>query len=134
SYLRHAGAAGQPVPRGTFHVAHVVYVGETDREAIEDVRESLSILLEERKREGPYLARRLLPGQTLDDLTFDYMRDTGYYWIGSPDTIAETITEYYEGSGGFGMLLIFAGLPLASQAKVARSMRLLMEEVAPRLA
>jgi alkanesulfonate monooxygenase SsuD/methylene tetrahydromethanopterin reductase-like flavin-dependent oxidoreductase (luciferase family) len=133
-YRDHASAAGQSVPRSCFHVAHVVYVADTDREAIEDVRESLSVLLEERKREGPYLARRLQPGQTLDDLTFEYMRETGYYWIGSPDSIAETIAEYYDASGGFGMLLIFAGLPLASPAKIARSMRLLMEEVAPRLA
>jgi len=32
------------------------------------------------------------------------------------------------------MLLIFVGLPMAAPDKVARSMRLLMEEVAPRLA
>ncbi len=133
-YLRVAAANGQPVSRGTFHVAHVIYVGDTDREALDDVRENLSILLEERKREGPYLQKHVPPGKTLDDLTFDYMRDTGFYWVGSPDTIAETISEYYEESGGFGILLIFAGLPIASQAKVARSMRLLMEEVAPRLA
>src|SRR4030095_15296613 len=120
--------------RASFHVAHVVYVGETDREAIQDVREPLSVLLEERNGEGPYLQKHVPPGKTLADLTFDYMRGTGFYWVGSPDTIARIIREYYEESGGLGILLIFAGLPVASQAKVARSMRLLMEEVAPQLA
>lgn len=134
SYVRHAAAAGITPARRDFHVAHVVYVGETDAQAVEDVRESLSILLEERKVEGPYLQRQVPPGGTLDDLTFDYMSRTGFYWIGSPDTIYQTIKEYYEESGGFGTLLVFAGLPMATPAKVARSLTLLMEEVAPRLA
>jgi alkanesulfonate monooxygenase SsuD/methylene tetrahydromethanopterin reductase-like flavin-dependent oxidoreductase (luciferase family) len=133
-YADAASAAGHTPSRKTFHVAHVVYVGETDREARDDVREGLSRLLEERKREGPYLARRVPPGCTLDDLTFDYMTDTGLYWIGAPDTVSRLISDYYDDSGGFGMLLIFAGLPMAAPEKIARSMTLLMEHVAPRLA
>lgn len=134
AYERHARAAGRSVTRRSFHVAHVVFVGETDVQAIEDAREGLSILLEERKREGPYIQRQVPPGKTLDDLTYDYMRGTGFYWIGSPDTIYQTIKNYYEESGGFGILLVFAGLPMAPRDKIHRSMRLLMEEVAPRLA
>jgi limonene 1,2-monooxygenase len=134
TYVRYAEAAGRAPSRKSFHAAHVVYVGETDAEAVEDVREGLSILLEERKVEGPYLLRQVPPGGTLDDLTYDYMRETGYYWVGSPDTIYRTIKDYYDESGGFGTLLIFSGLPIASIEKINRSMRLLMEEVAPRLA
>jgi alkanesulfonate monooxygenase SsuD/methylene tetrahydromethanopterin reductase-like flavin-dependent oxidoreductase (luciferase family) len=133
SYMTHAGAAGQTASRRDFRVAHVVYVGESDAEAIEDVREGLSRLLEERKVESPYLLRQVPPGGTLDDVTFDLMARTGFFWIGSPDTIYQTIKDYYDESGGFGMLLVFSGIPMAAPEKIARSMRLVMEEVAPRL-
>ena len=48
--------------------------------------------------------------------------------------MARLIEDYYHASGGFGMLLVFAGLPMAAPEKIARSMTLLMDEVAPRLA
>ncbi|MEA2642620.1 MAG: hypothetical protein QOF51_4014 [Chloroflexota bacterium] len=133
-YLQEVAAAGRATSRQDFHVTHVVYVGETDREALQDVREGLSGILEERKKEPIHLQRHVPPGMTVGDLTLDYMVDHGFYWVGSPDTVYRHIRDYFEASGGFGTLLIFAGNPTASPAKLARSMRLLMEEVAPRLA
>ena len=74
------------------------------------------------------------PGGDLDDITFDYMVEQGYFWVGSPYTVYEQIRQFYDETGGFGTLLVFAGRPTASHERVLRSMELLMTEVAPRLA
>ena len=41
--------------------------------------------------------------------------------------------NFYEQVGGFGTILIHAGRPYATPAKLARSMELFMREVAPKL-
>jgi len=132
TYLRAAAAAGQAPSRRQFHVAHVVYVGETDQKARNDVREGLSRIVAD--RDPVYLMRHLGPGKTLKDLTFEYMVDAGHYWVGDPDTVRRLIEDYYEESSGFGTLLLFAALPMTAPRNVHRSLRLFMEHVAPRLA
>ncbi|HZT06204.1 MAG TPA: LLM class flavin-dependent oxidoreductase [Chloroflexota bacterium] len=134
TYLSAAAAAGQPASRKQFRVAHVAYVGESDSRAREEVYEGLCQLIEDRKKEPVYLLRRIDPGMTLDDVTFDYMLESGFYWVGGPDTIYQRIKDFYDGSGGFGTLLMFCGLPIAPPEKIADSMHRLMEQVAPRLA
>ncbi|HLY64676.1 MAG TPA: LLM class flavin-dependent oxidoreductase [Chloroflexota bacterium] len=131
-YLQAAAAAGRAPSRQSFRVSRVIYVAETDAEARADVREGLTAKLQSIDPE--HLQRRIPPGGSVADLTFDYMTDTGFYWIGSPDTVYRQVRECYEGSGGFGVLLLFAAQPMAATAQIARSMRLFMEEVAPRLA
>jgi len=131
-YLRTARAAGQPLSRKAFHVAHVIWVAETDGQARDQVREGLTYKLS--TVDPAHLMKRIPPGGTLDDLTFDYLVDTGYYWVGSPDTVYEQIREYYDACDGFGVLMLFAGMPLAEPSKVARSLQLFAQDVAPRLA
>jgi len=131
-YVHMAEQAGLASSRRSFHVTHMVYVAETDRQARADTRAGANRIIEERKRE-PHLLKLVPPGGSLDDVTFDFMADAGYYWVGSPDTVYEQIKQYFEDSGGFGTLLVTAGLDHAAPDKIARSMRLLMEEVAPRL-
>ena len=54
-------------------------------------------------------------------------------WIaGSPDDVAEQIRELYDQVGGFGVLLVM-GHEWKPREKWLRSMRLLIEEVMPRL-
>ncbi len=134
-YVEAAERAGRAPSRHTFRATHFVYVAETDQQALADTREGLTYVLERRKREvAIFLQSRIPPGGTLDDLTFDYMADCGYYWIGSPDTVYQRIKDYYDESGGFGVLLMSVGLPVATSRKRARSMKRFMTEVAPRLA
>ena len=130
-YLRAAEAAGHHVSRSTFRVSRVVYVGETDRAARDDVREGLTQILAE--RDPVYLRRHVPPGKTVADLTFDYFVDTGNFWVGSPETVRRRIEEYFRESGGFGTLLMFAALPITDHEHVARSMRRFAEQVAPNL-
>ncbi len=132
TYIEAATAAGRQPSRRDFHVSHIVYVGESDAEARNDVRDALTKVVAE--RDPVYLARHIPPGKTIADLTFDYMADVGNYWVGSPDTVRRLLREYYERSGGFGVLLMFAALPLTSPDRIARSLRLFMEEVAPGVA
>jgi alkanesulfonate monooxygenase SsuD/methylene tetrahydromethanopterin reductase-like flavin-dependent oxidoreductase (luciferase family) len=133
-YVESARAAGRTPSRRDFHVAHIVYVGETDEQARNDARAGLTSYLETGKREPLHFQKRIPQGGTMDDVTYEYMMDTGYYWVGSPDTVYQRIKDYYDESGGFGVLLIGAAIPLATPEKVAGSLRLFMEEVAPRLA
>ena len=47
--------------------------------------------------------------------------------------MARELADFYEAAGGFGTLLIVAGKKWATRDKVFRSMRLFMEQVAPKL-
>lgn len=134
-YRKAAEGVGIRPARSSFRVTRLIYVAETDQKAREDLRPTATRLIEDRKRvAGVYLLQKLPPGGTLDDITFDSVCESGEYWIGSPDTVCQYIQDYYDQTGGFGTLLYYAGLPVLTQRKRARSMRLLMEEVAPRLA
>ena len=68
-----------------------------------------------------------------DEVTFDQLAEAGFYHLGDPDTVAQELAQFYEASGGFGTLLIVTGKKWATREKVFRSMRLFMEEVAPKL-
>jgi limonene 1,2-monooxygenase len=134
-YLHAAEAAGRVPSRRTFHANHFVYVGENDRKAREDVMAALEYVLERRKRETAiFLQKHIPPGKTLETVTAEDMVDCGYYWVGGPETIYQRIKSYFDESGGFGVLLMPSGLPVATPRKRARSMTRFMEQVAPRLA
>ncbi len=65
------------------------------------------------------------------DVNIDYMIDN--LWIvGSPDDVVSQIEELYESVGGFGVLLVM-GHEWDPKDKWTRSMKLLAEEVMPRL-
>ena len=135
TYVQLAEAAGRHPSRRTFHATHFVYVADTDTKAREDMRVGLTYVLDRRKRETAiFLQSRIPPGGTLDDLTYDYMVDSGYYWVGSAETIYQRIKDYYDESGGFGMLLMPVGLPVGTPRLRANSMRRFAKEIAPRLA
>ena len=50
-----------------------------------------------------------------------------------PNTVARQLRGFYEAAGGFGTLLIVTGKDWATREKRERSMRLFMEQVAPKL-
>ena len=53
--------------------------------------------------------------------------------MGDPNSVAGQLKEFYDASGGFGTLLIVTGKDWATREKRARSMKLFMEHVAPKL-
>ena len=134
AFVAAAKAAGRPARRSDLHATRVIYVAETDEAAREDMRASYEETIRwEIKNTPHHQVERIPKGGSFDDITYDYLVDTGNIFIGSPDTVYRRIVDFYEQSGGFGTLMVHAGRDYATPEKLARSMKLFMEEVAPRL-
>lgn len=129
-----AEKAGHGKRRRDMHATRVIYVAETDAIAREDMRQSYEETIRWEIANTPHhQVERIPKGGTLADITYDYLVDTGNLFIGSPETVYRRILDFYEQSGGFGVLMFHAGRDYATPEKLARSMKLFMEEVAPRL-
>ncbi|MGZ5852743.1 MAG: LLM class flavin-dependent oxidoreductase [Xanthobacteraceae bacterium] len=127
-------AAGRPARRKNFRACRVVYVGETDKEARNDMRDCYNAIIKWEIANTPHHQKeRIPPGGKFDDINFDYLVDTNNLLVGSPDTVTEQVKGFYDRVGGFGTMMFHAGRPYATAEKRARSMELFMREVAPRL-
>jgi alkanesulfonate monooxygenase SsuD/methylene tetrahydromethanopterin reductase-like flavin-dependent oxidoreductase (luciferase family) len=73
------------------------------------------------------------PSGKIADINFDYLVDVGYSIVGDPDTVYDHLQRFYDDAGGFGMLLLLMGKDYGTRQQRARSMRMFMEHVAPRL-
>ena len=134
TFVAAAEAAGRKPRRGDLHATRVIYVAESDTVAREDMRQSYEETIRwEIKNTPHHQVERIPKGGTFDDITYDYLIDTGNIFVGSPDTVYRRIVDFYEQSGGFGTLMVHAGRDYATPEKLARSMKLFMDEVAPRL-
>ncbi|HXQ51806.1 MAG TPA: LLM class flavin-dependent oxidoreductase [Stellaceae bacterium] len=134
AYVAGARAAGRKPSRNGLHATRVIYVAETDQEARDDMRESYTETIRWEIANTPHhQVERIPKGGTFDDITYDYLVDTANIFVGSPDTVHRRILDFYRETGGFGVLMFHAGRDYATREKRARSMRLFMEEVAPRL-
>ena len=135
-YARAAKAAGRGTPLRNLTVARYVYLADSRREAMDDLRAAINYELGYQMKRG--LIRLITANYGLalkaDAVSFDELAEAGIYCLGDPDTVARQLREFYDAAGGFGTLLIVTGKNWATQDKVFRSMRLFMEEVAPRLA
>jgi len=134
-YARAAKAAGRTVPLNNIAVARYVYLADSRREAMDDLRPSITYELGYQMKRGLIRIIRSNYGLDIkgDEVTFDQLADAGVYYVGDPDTVARQLREYYDAAGGFGTLLIVTGKNWATREKVYRSMRLFMEQVAPQL-
>jgi alkanesulfonate monooxygenase SsuD/methylene tetrahydromethanopterin reductase-like flavin-dependent oxidoreductase (luciferase family) len=134
-YASAAMAAGHARPLANITVARYVYLADSKKQAMDDLRDSVNYELGFQKARG--LIRILKSNYDLpisgDDLSFDELAETGVYFLGDPDTVAGQLKEFYNAAGGFGTLLIVVGKDWATREKRARSMRLFMDQVAPRL-
>jgi alkanesulfonate monooxygenase SsuD/methylene tetrahydromethanopterin reductase-like flavin-dependent oxidoreductase (luciferase family) len=135
AYVEGGRAAGRSASRNEARLSRVVYVAETDQQARDEVRPDIEPTLDARRAGARlrHLVRSLAPGDTLDDLNFDYLVDHGIFLAGSPDTVYQRIKEFYDQMGGFGVLLSLIGHQIGTLEQRKRSRRLFMEEVAPRL-
>ena len=132
-----AKRAGRIADRTTWRIARDVYVADTDakarREAIEgplgrDYREYFLKLLP--KLRG-FDMLKVDPAMPDSEVTLEYLCDN--IWIvGSPATVARKLAKLYNEVGGFGTLLVIAH-EWTPRAAWERSMRLLVDDVLPRL-
>jgi limonene 1,2-monooxygenase len=134
-YVRAAKKAGRAMPLNNIAVARYVYLADSRREAMDDLRPAINYELGYQMKRG--LIRLIKSNYALglagDEVTFDQLAEAGVYYLGDPDTVACDLRKFYQDAGGFGTLLIVTGKNWATREKVFRSMRLFMEQVAPQL-
>jgi alkanesulfonate monooxygenase SsuD/methylene tetrahydromethanopterin reductase-like flavin-dependent oxidoreductase (luciferase family) len=134
-----AARTGRTPKRSDWRLVREVFVAETDEEAW---RLSVGGMMGRMMRE--YFLRLLGNFGFLEylkhdqsvadsDVTAEYCARHNWL-IGSPATVAETLERIYHEAGGFGGLLVF-GFDYADNPEVwHNSLRLLAEEVGPRVA
>ncbi len=131
-----AAAVGRVADRNDWRVVRDVYVAPTDAEARELAIEGMMGRCWREFLLPVYLGLGLgpllktepsIPDEAID---LEYLAD--HIWlVGSPETVAESISELQSKTGGFGTLLSVAYDATAERAEWERSERLLIEEVLP---
>jgi len=132
-----AAAAGRRADRRQWRIARDVLVAPTSAMARERARAVLGRNYEQhqypnRIGTAQMASTKLEPSMPDDAVTVDYLMEN--VWIvGDPSECAEKIHQLYEESGGFGALL-----SITTDSDDAgwdhESLRLLMQDVAPRVA
>src|SRR5712692_9641043 len=131
-----AAGAGRQGDRRAWRIARDIYVAETPQRAREEAREVLGKPWEQhqfknRQAGGILTYHKLDPAMPDDAVTVDYMLEN--FWIvGDPTECANRINQLYDEVGGFGYVLTTTRDP-DDHALEQTSLRLLMDEVAPRL-
>ena len=129
-----AASTGRTADRGQLRLGREVYVGETPESAREEARIVLGRPFDEhqyknRKAGGNLAYVKLDPNMSDEAVNVDYMMEN--VWIvGDAQECADKIRAQYQDIGGFGHLLAITHDP-DDHSLVQRSLRLLMEEVAP---
>ncbi|MEM7008063.1 MAG: LLM class flavin-dependent oxidoreductase, partial [Thermodesulfobacteriota bacterium] len=130
--------SGREPDRSKWRIARDVFVADTTQEARELVKQGtlardftdyfFKMVPKIRGNLNIFKSDKSMPDS---EVTIDYMIDN--LWIvGSPDDVAAQIQELYDSVGGFGVLLVM-GHEWDPKDKWTRSMKLLSEEVMPRL-
>lgn len=123
-----AQAAGATVSRAEWRLVVPLYLAETRREALDDVRDGAAGHVLD-YTEAITGRRSPVPGPR--EAIIDQMVEAGGWIIGTPDDAIAAIERLQERSGGFGGLLVMAN-DWAPREKVLRSYELLARHVAPR--
>jgi limonene 1,2-monooxygenase len=134
-YVRHALALGRSDPLRNLAVARVIYIAGSRREAIEDMREAVTFEVSVQAQRGFLKMMKAVHNLDVpnDRTAIDYLVEAGQYIVGDPDEVTAQLAAFHDDCGGFGTLLLTTGKDWATREKRARSMRVFMNEVAPRL-
>lgn len=134
-YTRHALAAGHADPMRNITVSRAVYIAGSQAEAIEDMRAAIATEVGVQAQRGflRMMKARYQMDVPNDSSAIEHMVRAGLYIVGDPDQVAAQLAAFHGECGGFGTLLITVGKAWATREKRERSMRLFMEQVAPRL-
>lgn len=137
TYAASAARAGRAADRAIWRIAREVYVGDTPesarREAIAGTlgRDWSEYLLPLLRNTNMIIAPKIDPAMPDDAVTLDYLCDN--IWIvGDVEEVTDKIVALHEAVGGFGTLLTM-GHEWTAGENWPRSMRLLAEEVIPRV-
>lgn len=138
TYGESATAAGRTPDRAVWRIARDIYVGETTEQARRDVldgvlaRDWREYFLPLLRKGNLLIAPKVDPSMPDDGVTIEYLLDN--IWIvGDVDEVTAKLRRLYDDVGGFGTLLAI-GHEWEPADRWERSMRLLAQEVMPRLA
>jgi limonene 1,2-monooxygenase len=134
-YSEAAHAAGIENPRANIAASRFVYLSHNRKQAMDDLRANVDHEIGfQTKRGFVKYARTAFQLEVKGDrLTFDDMVNAGIYLVGEPDEIGERLRDFHRDSGGFGTLLLVTGKEWADRERRFKSIRLFMDEVAPKL-
>lgn len=137
TYAESAQRAGRAPDRKQWRIARDVYVGETTAQARRDVldgvlgRDWREYFLPLLRKVNMLIAPKLDPAMPDEAVTLEYLCD--HIWIvGDVDEVTRKLQALYDDVGGFGTLLVI-GHEWDPRDRWQRSMRLLVDEVLPRL-
>ncbi|WP_067438027.1 LLM class flavin-dependent oxidoreductase [Nocardioides jensenii] len=137
SVLAGAKRAGRTPDRKDWHIAKDIFVAETDEEAYEyGVKGDLGKFQDEclLYLYGEFGFKKFLKhDQNVPDSEVDAEYCAKHNWlIGSPDTVAEGLANFYDAVGGFGTVLALGYDYIDNPDHWEKSMGLLAHEVMPR--
>ncbi len=134
-----AARAGRAAMRSDWRIVRDIFVGDTDAQAREDClasgmgrnfREYLLPLYQELKFVSFFKQDKSV---TDEQVTVEYLLEHNWM-VGSPQSVAEKLATLYREVGGFGRLLMLGADCADNPQPWFKSMRLMAEEVMPRLA
>jgi alkanesulfonate monooxygenase SsuD/methylene tetrahydromethanopterin reductase-like flavin-dependent oxidoreductase (luciferase family) len=134
-FAAYGAAAGREGTLRNLAASRIVYLADSEQEAIEDLRPAVTYETSVQDQRGflTMLKKMFDLHVPNDETAIDAYVDAGYYIVGDSDTVTRKLQKFYDESGGFGTLLIVTGKDWATREKRARSMRMFMEQVAPQL-
>jgi limonene 1,2-monooxygenase len=129
-----AAENGKTVDRKNWRLVFPMHLGESSKEALDDVRDGGNAWIQKYFIET--LAARVqfeeYPGQPTEEMTLDRMVARGGAIVGTPDDAIKRINEVIEMSGGgFGGMLVLAH-EWASREKTLKSYEMLARYVMPK--
>lgn len=130
-----ARAAGRTNARRDVIGSRIVYVADSKRQAIEEMRDAVAYEVGVQAERGFLTMLKRLYGLDVpnDANAIEALAESGFYILGAPDEVAAEIARFYDACGGFGTFLMVTGKDWATRTHRDRSMRRFMEDVAPQL-
>ncbi len=134
-----AARGNRPSRRSDWRIVRDIFVGETDAQARADCMASgmarnwgeyLLPLYQQLKFVSFFKHDPSVPDE---QVTLEYLMDHNWM-VGSPQTVAEKLAALYRDVGGFGCVLLMGADCMDNPQPWLKSMRLMAEEVMPRLA
>jgi alkanesulfonate monooxygenase SsuD/methylene tetrahydromethanopterin reductase-like flavin-dependent oxidoreductase (luciferase family) len=134
-YAQAARGAGRADARLGVAGSRIVYIAASEREALDQMRSAVAYEVSVQAERGFLKMLQDVYGVRVPNNAgaVEALAEAELYLVGDPDSVAARIERFYREVGGFGTFLIVVGKDWATREQRARSMRLFIEEVAPRL-
>ena len=128
-------AAGREAARRDVVGSRIVYVADSRKQAIEEMRAAVAYEVSVQGQRGFLSMLKRVYGLEVPNNAnaIEALTESGFYIVGEPDNVAAEIKQYYDACGGFGTFLIVTGKDWATRRHRDRSMRRFWQEVAPQL-